>query len=296
MGTKQYIRDIFDSKAGLHQLLCHENKKNFHTDELTAHGFKILDPLTSVKDYETVLAMVDSGNGLKIAIPHMLQSGHGFSHPSAEQSEGFSTAVFDEGLKSIKMTQEILKRITVTCKRNDNYIVSIDTVHNEFDLQRREDIIAAVKPLVTLSLYITSYMAYIEDDVVKLMRNNRRGNEELPSPVSVYRSERGKNLLCQSTSDKPILTAENYGKWYDLYVLFPDGSVKGLGDLGISKLDVPGLEVGTPVIDHNFHPELFRRLATANDWYIHDVSLEVTAGRWALEHHDQFNGASYYPD
>jgi len=122
------------------------------------------------------------------------------------------------------------------------------------------------------------------------------GEEVVLTKAGPYESKRGMMLLCQTPSDKPILTAENYGKWYDLYVLFPDGTVQGLHDLGVDMYDVPKLKVDCPRIDHNYHPELFRRLANANDWYIHDVAMEVAAGRWAVEYHKQFDDVTYYRD
>ena len=121
------------------------------------------------------------------------------------------------------------------------------------------------------------------------------GEDVVLAKPGPYETKRGMMLLCQTPSTKPILTAENYGKWYDLYVLFPDGTVEGLHDLGIDTYDVPNLKIGCPRIDHNYHPELFCKLAGDNDWYVDDVSMEVAAGRWALEHGSAgFNEASYY--
>ncbi len=42
----------------------------------------------------------------------------------------------------------------------------------------------------------------------------------------MYVSNRDIPLITQQVSDVPMLTAENYPKWYDLYLLLPDGTVE----------------------------------------------------------------------
>ena len=122
------------------------------------------------------------------------------------------------------------------------------------------------------------------------------GEDMVISKTGPYESKRGIMLLCQTPSDKPILTAENYTKWYDLFVLFPDGSVKGLNDLGIDLFEVEGMVCGCPHRDDNFHPEIWRRLCKEQDWYICEMAMEVAAGRWAVEYHEQFDEAQYFTD
>ena len=46
----------------------------------------------------------------------------------------------------------------------------------------------------------------------------------------MYLSERGHTLVYWSPpSEVPVLTVENYVKWYGLYLVHPDGRV-GVGD------------------------------------------------------------------
>jgi len=148
-----------------------------------------------------------------------------------------------------------------------------------------EMIIAKARDVQPNSLSMpTTYMEY------------PNGGEVPQKKSGPYESKRGIMLLSQSPSDKPILTAENYTKWYDLFVLFPDGSVKGLNDLGIDLFEVEGMVCGCPHRDDNFHPEIWRRLCNEKDWYICDMAMEVAAGRWALEYHEQFDEAQYFTD
>ncbi len=102
--------------------------------------------------------------------------------------------------------------------------------------------------------------------------------------ICKYVSDRNKPLLHQETYDKPVLTAENYEKWYDLFVIFPNGDVESLSDLGITTFDVAVDGVGTPRIDHNYHPLLLEQLAKDNNWYLDISTLEMAAGRWAIEY------------
>ena len=118
------------------------------------------------------------------------------------------------------------------------------------------------------------------------------GLEEPKVKTGPYKSPRGMMLLDQTPSDKPILTGENYEKWYDLYLLHPDGTVEP-----VTKnydIDDCNYETGCVWIDHNYHPEIFNKMAGKHGWYIGQVAIEVAAGRWALEYHKQFDSAQYF--
>lgn len=101
--------------------------------------------------------------------------------------------------------------------------------------------------------------------------------------TKVYLSERGIPLLCQSPSSfgKPIVTLENYCKWYGLVILYPDGRVKHVDPEIISeccdKVDF------ILTADHNFHPRLINEVAKLiggeADWR----AIEMAGGRWVSE-------------
>lgn len=99
-----------------------------------------------------------------------------------------------------------------------------------------------------------------------------------------YVSDRNIPLLYQETHNKPVLTAENYEKWYDLFVIFPNGDVNSLSDLGIMTFDIAVDGITAVRIDHNYHPLLLKQLAKDNGWYLNISALEMAAGRWAIEY------------
>lgn len=70
--------------------------------------------------------------------------------------------------------------------------------------------------------------------------------------------------------DRPRLTVENYVKWYELYVCFPDGRVEAVsfGDLE----DFRGDE--SAYVDHVPNPKAVFALARARGW---DVDCTVRA-------------------
>lgn len=104
--------------------------------------------------------------------------------------------------------------------------------------------------------------------------------------TKVYVSDRGIPLLCQepSTFGKPIVTLENYEKWYGLYILHPNGRVEGAdpGALGLIDHRLGGCLFG----DHNFHPRLINEFANdiggTADWR----AVEMAGGRWVSEQLD----------
>lgn len=98
----------------------------------------------------------------------------------------------------------------------------------------------------------------------------------------VYLSQRGKPLLYV---DPPpgfvVLTAENYDKWYELYVIQPDGTV--------AAVDVKDLETVMDQhpealwVDHLYHPRLIYWLAQHLGAEVDERLIEVAIGRWVSE-------------
>ena len=81
--------------------------------------------------------------------------------------------------------------------------------------------------------------------------------------------------------DKPVLTMENYTKWYRVQLVMPDGLVidvpTGKIEEANDKLDLQGW------VDHLFHPKLLIQLAKDLDAWIDERAIEVAGGRWMRE-------------
>lgn len=99
--------------------------------------------------------------------------------------------------------------------------------------------------------------------------------------TKVYLSGRGIPLLCQSPSSFPIVTLENYCKWYGLEILHPDGRVESVDPDIISECCDRVNFILT--VDHNFHPRLINEVAKLiggeADWR----AIEMAGGRWVSE-------------
>ena len=103
-----------------------------------------------------------------------------------------------------------------------------------------------------------------------------------------YYSERGKQLIyIGSPADKPIITIENYTKWYNLYKVDTDGTVTKITD------DIPDW------LDHCPIPNSVLTYAKEKNWYIDEQSMEIIIGRLikekpeTLELKDMFDIANY---
>lgn len=70
--------------------------------------------------------------------------------------------------------------------------------------------------------------------------------------------------------DVPMLTVENYCKWYDVYLVHSDGRVE--------KVDVE-------MWDHRVPPHEVKRLSSLYEW--DEQSLEMIVGRFWQEHFDR---------
>ena len=97
-------------------------------------------------------------------------------------------------------------------------------------------------------------------------------------------SERGAELFCDGVADRPVITVENYLKWYDLYVIHPEGRVEVLED-HLSAEDDFISEYGESAYgDHVFNPRFVLFLARRNGMDVSSGALEALIGRWQLEH------------
>lgn len=105
-----------------------------------------------------------------------------------------------------------------------------------------------------------------------------------------YLSPRGHLLLYVGEPiDKPIITLENYTKWYEIYLIKPEGAVEKVdNDIVLAVL---GEHRDAQICDHVFHPRLLYRVAQELEGELEERAAEVAAGRWMLEvrETDDFN-------
>lgn len=113
--------------------------------------------------------------------------------------------------------------------------------------------------------------------------------------MAKYVSHRGIPLLAQEVDPegRPIVTMENYCKWYSVYALHPDGRVESIDpDDVLRKVEkrVGGCLMG----DHNYHPTLLTEVAKELGWVVDPKALEMVTHRWAVEIEDEDD--SKYPN
>lgn len=83
----------------------------------------------------------------------------------------------------------------------------------------------------------------------------------------------------------PVVTLENYCKWYWIFIVFPNGYVTRAEYNTLSALED---KYGKPLMgDHIFHPKLLELLAEHLEGVVDEVTLETALGRWMLEYHEK---------
>lgn len=97
-----------------------------------------------------------------------------------------------------------------------------------------------------------------------------------------YLSRRGLPLLwIEEPLADPVLTVENYVKWYWLHLVLPDGRVE---EVNFGALDRLANRMGdTPYCDHVPNPRVVQRLADDHRWHLDPNALEMLIGRWEIE-------------
>ena len=79
----------------------------------------------------------------------------------------------------------------------------------------------------------------------------------------------------------PILTVENYPKWYGLYLVCPNGSVEEI-DFGV-LCPLAEEKGANPYVDHVPNAQLIPELAESRGWILDPCSYEMMVGRWEAE-------------
>lgn len=98
----------------------------------------------------------------------------------------------------------------------------------------------------------------------------------------MFKSDRDIPLICQGVHNCPVITVENYIKWYTLYVIHPDERVESLCYPGFENhLDEPQGEMGFH--DHCPNPRAVCKMAERLGYDVDEVSLDAITGRWHIE-------------
>ena len=102
--------------------------------------------------------------------------------------------------------------------------------------------------------------------------------------MNLLRSDKWHPLICQDEEiNGPILTVENYQKWYSLYLIDENRNVTVINDHETKSYS------GIAWHDHVPNPDFVIALAKDNGWHIDEVSLEAIVGRYMIEVKNQFN-------
>lgn len=97
-------------------------------------------------------------------------------------------------------------------------------------------------------------------------------------------SERGIPLVyCgPAPKDVPVLTVENYCKWYTLYLIKPNGIVEAY--YPNKKLEKECYEkFGFYNGDHNYQPSAVQYIADKEEFILHEEAIEMIIGRYEME-------------
>lgn len=97
--------------------------------------------------------------------------------------------------------------------------------------------------------------------------------------IEVLCSERDHPLMYQRVLDVPVITVENYEKWYSIYLIQPTGEIEEVPVKVIEEV----MGDNCWWIDHRWHPKLLLALAKHYGGEVPDTTIEVVAGRWVLE-------------
>lgn len=99
---------------------------------------------------------------------------------------------------------------------------------------------------------------------------------------TMYRSPRGHLLAYfDATATMPVIAIELYLKWYELFVIMPDGTVEPFQFVRLDELS--GKMGMSPYVDHTPNPLVIARWAVENDYFVSELSMELIIGRWERE-------------
>lgn len=110
---------------------------------------------------------------------------------------------------------------------------------------------------------------------------SKENNNLAPQSECSYFSARNLQLLYVGKPvSVPVITLENYTKWYSVHVVMPDGSVKVASVSDIPTEMLPPFAIWS---DHCIHPYALELLAKIHGGEVDERAQEVAIGRWILE-------------
>lgn len=110
--------------------------------------------------------------------------------------------------------------------------------------------------------------------------------------MKTYYSDRGYVLVYHmEPRDKPVLTVEQYCKWYTPYLVMMDGSVRAADIHNLELYVNDGSAWGGST--HVWNPDAIAALADEEVWYVCDASFEMIIGRWMREYMEQFKSPEF---
>ncbi len=86
-------------------------------------------------------------------------------------------------------------------------------------------------------------------------------------------------------ADRPVLTVENYCKWYTLYVLWPEDNITSQVSFDLLE---PYQGKEPAYCDHVPNPRAVELYTEAQDIDLHSEALEMIIGRWELEYKNNY--------
>lgn len=107
----------------------------------------------------------------------------------------------------------------------------------------------------------------------------------------MLKSKRGIPLVFQEEGFKrtePVLTVENYTKWYELFIVMPDRSVVAVEEYDHEMFDKTWPRESTWG-DHIPNPRWVLWLAAWKGWIVDERSLEIITGRWVIDHEGRYD-------
>lgn len=142
-------------------------------------------------------------------------------------------------------------------------------------------------------------------DEIAFLEGVLRGDTAPPAhtkQVTKWVSERGKELF-GSPCDIPLLTVENYCKWYNLYVILPNGRVEHL-EAAKERREAVEWVTGrihakygeSAISDHTYNPRFYVWVAEHLGYAWDSEALEIIIGRWELESKDTVNYRDIFND
>lgn len=111
------------------------------------------------------------------------------------------------------------------------------------------------------------------------------------SKPRMFFSPRGMPLVAWIDEDhaisvgKPILTVENYAKWYELFLIEVDGC---LTSLHFGHLEQHTANGESAMCDHVPNPKSVAKMCEVRGYILDSQSFELMIGRWEIEYKETY--------